>query len=180
MRGRHVLKTWSSTQSTVALSSAEAELIAAVRGASEGLAMRSIAEDLGVECSLRLNLDSSAAIGICRGTGVGRVRHLDTRLLWIQECVRDGRLTVDKVPGVVNPADLLTKHLGADVIFGHLGRLSCEAREGRARLAPKCVIGACTAPAGPTRTERSGLRRGAPAGKPRSREGVQGHCTSQS
>ena len=62
MRGRHVLKVWSTTQATIALSSAEAELIAAVRGAAEGLAMKSILSDLGEECGLRICLDSSAAI----------------------------------------------------------------------------------------------------------------------
>jgi hypothetical protein len=96
MRGGHVLKIWTTTQATIALSSAEAELIAAVRGAAEGLAMKSILSDLGEECSLRICLDSSAAIGICRRTGVGKIRHLDTRLLWIQELVRDGRLEVVK------------------------------------------------------------------------------------
>ena len=84
LRGRHVLKTWSGTQATIALSSAEAELIALVKGAAEGLALRSLIADLGEECSLRVHVDSSAAIGICRRTGVGKVRHLDTRLLWAQ------------------------------------------------------------------------------------------------
>ena len=80
MRGSHVLKTWSGTQATIALSSAEAELIAAVRGAAEGLAVRSLVRDFGQDCGLRIHVDSSAAIGICKRTGVGKIRHLDTRL----------------------------------------------------------------------------------------------------
>ena len=160
MRGRHVLKTWSSTQATVALSSAEAELIAAVRGAAEGLAMRSIAGDVGLRCGLRLSLDSSAALGIVKRTGVGKVRHLDTRLLWIQEHVRDGAVEVINVKGEDNAADLMTKHLSGDVIFGHLNRLGGEARQGRARLAPRCTVGACAVSAEPARTTRSGPRRG--------------------
>ena len=52
VRGSHVLKVWSTTQATIALSSAEAELIAAVRGTAEGLAMQSVLRDLGAECSL--------------------------------------------------------------------------------------------------------------------------------
>lgn len=39
-RGTRTLKVWATTQATVALSSAEAELIAAARSASEGMAMR--------------------------------------------------------------------------------------------------------------------------------------------
>jgi hypothetical protein len=139
MRGRHVLKTWSHTQATIALSSAEAELIAAVKGAAEGLAVRSLVRDFGRSCALRVHVDSSAAIGICRRTGVGKVRHLDTRLLWIQELVRDGTLEVVKIAGTENPADLMTKHLAADFISAHLIKLECFAREGRADIAPNCT-----------------------------------------
>jgi hypothetical protein len=137
MRGRHVLKTWSGTQATIALSSAEAELIAAVRAAAEGLAVRSLVRDFGQDCGLRIHVDSSAAIGICKRTGVGKIRHLDTRLLWIQEAVRDGTLEVMKVLGTENPADLMTKHLGAEQITECLTRLSCWERDGRAQAAPR-------------------------------------------
>jgi hypothetical protein len=139
LRGRHVLKTWSGTQATIALSSAEAELIAAVKGAAEGLAVRSLVRDFSRNCALRVHVDSSAAIGICRRTGVGKVRHLDTRLLWVQELVRDGTIEVIKVAGTENPADLMTKHLAADLISAHLTRLDCFVREGRAEIAPKCI-----------------------------------------
>lgn len=120
LRGNHALKVWTTTQATVDLSFAEAELIAAVRGGSEGTAMRSVVQDLGFECALRLRLDSSAAIGICRRTGVGRVCRLNTWLMWIQEQVRDGGLEVVKIAGPENPADLMTKLLGADRILEHM------------------------------------------------------------
>ena len=137
MRGSHVLRTWSGTQATVALSSAEAELIAAVRGASEALAARSYLRDLGADCSLVLRLDSSAAIGITRRTGLGKVRHLDTRLLWIQERVASGDIVVVKTAGVTNPADLMTKFLSSDDVMSHLLRLGGRPRSGRATAAPK-------------------------------------------
>ena len=47
MHGKHLLKTYSRTQSTIALSSAEAELYATVQGASEGLGMAAMALDFG-------------------------------------------------------------------------------------------------------------------------------------
>ena len=139
MRGSHVLKTWCSSQATVALSSAEAELVAAVRGAAEGLSARSLSQDLtGSYCQLRVHIDSSAAIGICKRSGIGKIRHLDTRLLWIQDLVRDGTINVLKVAGTINPADLMTKHLGAEEISANLTRLGCWEREGRAQSAPMC------------------------------------------
>jgi hypothetical protein len=138
LRGSHVLKTWCTTQATVALSSAEAELVAAVRGTAEGLAARSLTQDLGRACKLRVHVDSSAAIGICKRSGIGKVRHLDTRLLWVQDLVRSGDVDVVKIAGELNPADLMTKHLAADAISANLVRLSSWEREGRAKSAPAC------------------------------------------
>jgi len=137
MRGHHLLKTWCSTQPTIALSSAEAELTAAVRGAAEALAARAMMRDFRQECELRILLDSSAAIGITRRSGVGRIRHLDTRLLWIQERVQSGDLKIDKIKGTKNPADLLTKHVDSEALFAHLVCMKCWPSDGRACIAPK-------------------------------------------
>ena len=48
MRGGHLLKHWSSTQQTVALSSGEAELKGIVKGAAEGMGIQNIAKDLSI------------------------------------------------------------------------------------------------------------------------------------
>ena len=50
--GSGVLKSWSKTQSTIALSSGEAELAAVVKGATEGLGMKAIMKDFGIDVSL--------------------------------------------------------------------------------------------------------------------------------
>ena len=136
MRGNHVLKTWSTTQPTIALSSAEAELIAAVRGAAEGMSAKTLCSMFGRQCNLRVHLDSSAALGVAKRKGVGKIRHLDTRLLWIQERVHAGDLIVLKVAGTENPADLMTKHLSEEASSACMVRLGCWPREGRAAIAP--------------------------------------------
>ena len=38
------------------------------------------------------------------------MRHIDVKLLWLQECVQRGRLCVGKVEGATNIADALTKY----------------------------------------------------------------------
>ena len=116
MRGLHLIKHYSRTQKVVTLSSAEAELGGVVQGASEGLGSQAIARDLGIEADLTLLADSSAAIGICRRSGIGRVRHLAVGQLWVQERIRDKTLRLDKVAGEANPADIGTKHLGSEVM----------------------------------------------------------------
>ena len=66
MRGRHLIKHSSQTQSTVALSSGEAELTGICRGASIALGLQSLAKDLDIPLSLDFFTDATAAIGICR------------------------------------------------------------------------------------------------------------------
>lgn len=69
MRGSHVIKHWSSNQTTVALSSAEAELSGIYKGSAQGLGLHSLANDLNISLSLDIQSDSTAAIGICKRTG---------------------------------------------------------------------------------------------------------------
>ena len=53
--------------------------------------------------------DSSAAKSIAQREGVGKVRHLDTRALWLQAEVKLGRLSMLKVGTDDNLADIGTK-----------------------------------------------------------------------
>ena len=62
MRGGHCLKVWTKKQHVVSLSTAESELYAAVKTASEGLEMQSLARDLRTVCKLNLHLDASATM----------------------------------------------------------------------------------------------------------------------
>ena len=110
MLGSRTIKHWSSTQTSVALSSGEVEFAGVMRGAGQGLGYQALLRDLGVEAPTRVWTDSGAAIGICTRQGLGKLRHLDTHTLWIQQAVRLGRIDLRKVTGEVNPADLLTKH----------------------------------------------------------------------
>ena len=110
--GGSPVKTWSTRQSTVALSVGEAEYHAVVKAAAEGIAVQSIAGDLGWRMSLELSLDSSTAQAIASRNGIGKVRHMEVRFLWLQDLVGRKAVKLNKVPGDLNPADLLTKPLG--------------------------------------------------------------------
>ena len=107
--GGVAVKSWSRTQRVRALSSGEAEFYAVVSGVAEGLGMVSLAADLGWRMRLDVWTDSSAAKGICGRKGLGKLRHLETKWLWVQDAVRGGRMRLRKVAGERNPADLLTK-----------------------------------------------------------------------
>ena len=87
MIGSHCLRTYSSTQSTVSLSSGEAECYGLVKGGAAGLGHQAIMNDYGVDLPVRLWTDSSAALGISKRSGLGKIRHLATHTLWLQEKV---------------------------------------------------------------------------------------------
>ena len=92
--------------------------------------------DLGVDSRVTILTDASVAIGMSKWTGVGKVRHLDARLLWIQDKIRHGEIGLEKIAGLQNPADALTKYLGSGALFEHMARAGCWLAEGRARIAP--------------------------------------------
>ena len=136
MAGSHVLKTWSKTQSLIALSSGESEFYAALKASAETLGMLSIMRDLGWTMHGEVFGDASAALGIINRKGLGRTRHIDTGLLWIQQTAAEKRLAYHKVLGTDNPADLMTKYLSKEVIGKHCCAMGVEFPAGRAITAP--------------------------------------------
>ena len=54
---------------------------------------------------------STAAIGMCSRTGVGKTRHIQVRWLWIQDAIRDKVVRLREVRGTDNEADMGTKDL---------------------------------------------------------------------
>jgi len=113
MLGKHCIKTWSSTQGAVALSSAEAEFYAMIEAVIRGKGILNIMLEMGFIITERIQLftDSSAAKSFVSRTGLGRMKHLEIRDLWLQREVGLGKVLVNKVEGPRNPADLLTKYL---------------------------------------------------------------------
>ena len=64
-----------------------------------------------IDVPIQIYSDSSArSVARRRGIG-GRLRHLQTRHLWLQSRVARGHLKMDVVAGEQNPADTLTKPL---------------------------------------------------------------------
>ena len=103
--GTHTIRTWSKTQNTIAQSSAESELLAIVRAATEALGCMALACDLGLTFIARLHVDAAAALGISERKGVGKLRHLDVGTLWLQEVQLRQKVTFVKVAATSNPAD---------------------------------------------------------------------------
>ena len=113
MIGGHTTKGWSNTQSLIALSSGEAEFYAALKSAAETLGFMSMLKDLNWNLEGTVYGDASAALGIINRLGLGKTRHIDTSLLWIQQIVAEMSLMFIQVLGTTKPADLYTNYLDA-------------------------------------------------------------------
>ena len=139
MHGRHMIKSWSTNQSVIALSSGEAEYYGLVKAASVALGVKVISEDLGVRFTGKISIkgDASAAIGIANRVGIGKVRHIEVNQLWLQDKVHRKEIKITKVKGEENLADALTKPLDQRGVLRHIEGVRARIEQGRHPLMPK-------------------------------------------
>ena len=97
---------------------------------------RGILDDMGHKVTLELKSDASAALGIARRRGVGKLRHIEVTQLWLQDRVFKGDLKLTKVPGTENLADGLTKYIGSEYLRWHVSKVGQRVRGGRHAEAP--------------------------------------------
>ena len=160
MRGGHQIKTWSATQKSVTLSSAEAELAACVKTSTETIGVLQMIESFGITAMGEIFVDSSAALAVVGRKGNGRMRHIRVGHLWIQQVAEEETLAYRKINGTENPADINTKHVTQRQIDKALEKVEMKISEGRAEsgltvssvvVAGKCgdggggTVGAATA-----------------------------------
>lgn len=133
MVGNHLVRHWSKTQSTVALSSGEAELYSLVLGSAVVLNLQGMMGELGYPITAAVATDSTAARGTVQRTGCGKLKHVSINKLWVQEKAANKEVRYDKVPRTLNPSDLLTHHWNNSDGRAHMDRLGVHiVRDGTA------------------------------------------------
>ena len=118
---------WSSRrQVTIALSSCEAEIMAASDAAKEAVYLGSFLRELGVgtEEAVRLGVDNTAARDLAYNPQHHeRTKHIARRHFFIREMVENGQIVVPFVRSADNLADFFTKPLPASVFFPMRNRI---------------------------------------------------------
>eukprot|EP00965_Chrysotila_dentata_P059643 1978665-Pleurochrysis_carterae.AAC.1 len=113
--------TWSSKkQATVALSSCEAEIVAASEAAKEAVYLRSLIAELGSPATepTSLALDNKSAIDLAYNPEHhARSKHIDRRHFFVREKVETLEITVPFVKSADNLADFFTKPLAPRLFF---------------------------------------------------------------
>ena len=106
------MKHWTKLQTSIALSSGEAELYAVNRAAAESLGLQQLQRDLGGEIGIEVRMDAAATKGTITRIGSGKLKHVEVQQFWLQAKVRDGIVDPVKIPRIQNFADDLTHHWG--------------------------------------------------------------------
>ncbi|CAM8977595.1 unnamed protein product [Rhodiola kirilowii] len=104
--------TWKSQQQAiVALSSTEAEYIAAVEAAKEAIWLKGVLNEIqGVMFVPTIFMDSQSALCLCKDPVYHeRSKHIDVRYHFIRDMVESKEFVFEKILGEKNPADFGTK-----------------------------------------------------------------------
>ena len=104
----------SKLQSIVALSTTEAEYVAATSAGQEILWLRNLFKELGYTLSKSSTLwtDSNSALSVAKNPEHhGRMKHLDLRFYWLRNEVEKGTINIQHLRTDEMPADVLTKPL---------------------------------------------------------------------
>jgi hypothetical protein len=106
----------SKLQTVVALSTTEAEYMAATQACKEAIWMKKLMEELGhKQENILLYCDSQSALHIARNPAFhSRTKHIDVQYHFVREVVEDGSVDFQKVHTKENPADALTKPVNTD------------------------------------------------------------------
>jgi hypothetical protein len=112
-------------QACIAMSSTEAEIVAASAGAMEMVHVRGLLLEMGLPqtAPTPVYVDNSGAVELSRDRkSCHRSRHIDRRYFKIRELCAEGHLSVEHIDTKKNSADLLTKPLAAATYHEHRAR----------------------------------------------------------
>ena len=113
----------SKVQSTVSTSSSKAEFIATIHAAKIAKYLRSILHELNytqLEPTLLYEDNEAAILMINASRPTPRACHIDIQHFVIQEWKANDDIILCHIPGIINPADALTKSLGSMLHYCHV------------------------------------------------------------
>lgn len=111
---------WSSKkQSTVALSTTEAEYMALSSATQEAAWWRGFLQEIhGVELPVTINCDNKSAINLAEKDGYSsRSKHIDIRHHYVREQIEANAISLNHVPSNLQAADIFTKPVSNSKLF---------------------------------------------------------------
>ncbi|KAD1365130.1 hypothetical protein E3N88_42941 [Mikania micrantha] len=114
-KGGTAVSWMSRLQRSVALSTTEAEYMAAAKASKELIWLKNFLEELGKkQPNSPLYCDNQSAIHLGKNLVFhGKTKHIQLRYHFIRGLISDGTLMLEKIGGTENPADMMTKIITA-------------------------------------------------------------------
>ena len=112
----------SGRQKCIAMSSTEAEIIAASKCAMELVWCVGLFTEMGrsINLPVKLHVDNSGAVALAKDRkSCNKSRHIDRRYFKVRELVADGSIVVEYVNTDLNTSDVLTKALSKEAFHRH-------------------------------------------------------------
>ena len=107
-----LITSWSRSQKSIALSSCEAELLASAGGVAEAFQVKDLWQFLSRRMvMIKAITDSSSCRAFTERLGVGRLKHIDSKYLWMQLEVKKETMVMEAIPTLLNVSDIGTKRL---------------------------------------------------------------------
>jgi len=113
----------SKLQTTIARSTAQAELAAASMVAAEVVHLRNLLAELhhAQRTPTMIQCDNQGSIKVSHNPTIGpRLKHVDMMDLWVRELCEQGKVYMTYIETTENPADVLTKALGKELFRKHV------------------------------------------------------------
>ena len=132
--GTSLVQSKSKMQTTVALSTLEAELYALVECTKSVQYYRGLLGELGIEQKepTLILVDNQSCIGMSQSAMVSyRSRHIPLRYHFVKQCIREESIRLEWVASADNTSDLFTKSLGQELFLKHRDSVSSVVKTGR-------------------------------------------------
>eukprot|EP00253_Pinus_taeda_P031942 PITA_31942 len=117
LRGTSDYVSWmSKKQSVVALSTTEAEYMAATHASKESIWLQRLCSNIGlVQGAIRIDCDSQSAIFLAKNPAYhSKTKHIDVQYHFVRDMIEDKKVLLVKVDTLKNTADALTKSVSSE------------------------------------------------------------------
>ena len=106
----------SKKQAVVALSTTEAEYMAATHASKEAVWLQRLCSELGFkQQAVRIDCDSQSAIFLAKNPSYhSRIKHIDVQYHFVRDMVERMKVLLEKVDTLENVADSLTKFVSTE------------------------------------------------------------------
>ena len=86
------------------------------KGVQEALALRTMLLEMGIDATIQVFTDSSAAKASAEKPGLMHIRHMQLKELFLKKIVQQGLIEIGKINTLYNPADMFTKAVHKKVL----------------------------------------------------------------